>query len=481
MNKIIKNSFFNAIYTFLNVAFPLVTSMYVSRVLQPVGVGMVSYAQTTVTYFVVFASSGMSIYALREFSKAREDRERRNKVFTELFIINTITTTIACVLYVSMILSFEGFRKELLLYCSAGLLIVFQFINIDWMYQGLEHYGYITARSFCIKLISLIMVFVFVKDKNDYVIYALISSAAIGGNNIFNIINARKYVKFSKNVSLKQHLSPIFFVVAAVYLSDIYNKVDITMLGIITQKANVGYYSYAHKTVDIITMICVAITTVLMPRLSLLYETDREKFEKIVDMGIKALVFITLPVYSGIMILASQAVVIMYGESFAPAAETVRILAAMILIKPLANLLCYQLMICTGNEKKRLPAFAAAVVINITLNSFMIPMWQHNGAAIASVISELTVNVIQLFIIVKTVKFSFKNITNLKSVIAAAVMTPVVLLTPLLFDNIYLQLFVTTAVGIVVYFLMGILMKNELIFILFNSVKSKLAVKRLDK
>lgn len=479
MNKLIKNSFFNVLYTLLNVAFPLVTSMYVSRVLAPAGVGMVSYAQTTVTYFVVFASSGMSIYALREFSKAREDIGRRNKVFTELVVINSITTGIACIAYATMILSFEHFRQDLLLYICSGLLLVFQFANIDWMYQGLEHYGYITARSFFIKLCSLAMVFLFVRDKDDFIIYALISSLAIGGNNLFNIINARKYVKLCRTgLNLKPHLRPIFYVVSTTYLSEIYSKVDITMLGAMTAKENVGYYTYAHKTADIVIMICAALSTVLMPRLSLLYQKDKAQFQRIVDFGIKVLVFVVLPVFVGLLILAPQAIEFMYGSAFEPSALTLRIFSAMILIKPLANLLCYQLMICTGNEKKRLPAFIVAVIINIGLNSFMIPMWQHNGAAIASVISELIVNAIQLLVIVKMVKFTFKNTTNLKSLIAAAVMTPAVLFVPTLFDNVYLQLFVTTAVAAVVYFSVGTLIKNELIFMLFRNIKSKLTGKR---
>lgn len=477
MNRIVKNSFFNVLYSLLNVAFPLVTSMYVSRVLLPVGVGMVSYAQTTVSYFVVFASSGMSIYALREFSKAREDRERRNKVFTELLIINTITTLIACVIYSAMVLSVEAFRKELFLYFSTGLLLVFQFINIDWMYQGLEHYGYITARSFVVKLASLVMVILFVKTKENYAVYALISSVAIGGNNIFNVVNARKYIKLTKNVSLKQHISPIFFVVAVTYLSEIYSKVDITMLGMITTKEIVGYYSYAHKIIDIITMLCVAVSTVLMPRLSLLYEKDREKFNKIVNTGIRVIVFITLPVFSGVLILAPQAIEVVFGSSFAPAAVTVRYFSPMILIKPLANLLCYQLMICTGNEKKRLPAFIAAVVINIGLNSFMIPMWQHNGAAVASVISELVVNTVQIFIIVKIVPLNFINSTIFKSLIATVAMTPVVILVQMILGNVYLQLFLAAAAGAAVYVLVGMLLKNELIYMLYIGIKQKLVKK----
>ena len=474
MNKIIKNSFFNVIYTFLNIAFPLITSMYISRVLQPAGVGTVSYAQTTVSYFVAFANAGMGIYGLREFAKVRENPEKRNKVFTELYSINAATTLTALIVYIIMIFSVESFKNDILLYACTGLLLIFQFFNIDWLYQGLEHYGYITARSFIIKVLSLSAIIVFVRNENDYIIYALISSLAIGGNNIFNIVNSRKYVKFSRNISIKSHLQSLVFIAAVTYLAEFYSKIDVTMIGVITTKVNVGYYSYAHKIIEFIIMLCVAVSTVLMPRLSLLYETDKEKFDKLVNMGIKVLVFITFPVYLAVIILAAPAIELLYGEAFLPAVTTVRILASMILIKPLANLLCYQLMISTGNEKKRLPAFVAAVVINIILNYFLIPMLQQNGAAIASVISELAVNLFQILVIVKIVKINFFNLTLLKSIIAAIAMVPVLIVCMILLNNPLLQLLISAAAGSAVYFLAGFVMKNELITLVIDAVKTKL-------
>ena len=60
---------------------------------------------------------------------------------------------------------------------------------MDWFYQGREEFKYIAIRSFVVKLLSLVAIFVFVKEEQDYIIYALISCLAIGGNNIYNIIN----------------------------------------------------------------------------------------------------------------------------------------------------------------------------------------------------------------------------------------------------------------------------------------------------
>lgn len=478
MNRIVKNSFFNLIYTFLNVAFPLITSMYISRVLLPEGVGVVSYAQTIVSYFVTFASTGMSIYGLREFAKARDDLKERNKVYTELFIFNAVATAAALVMFTVLVFSVGEFRSEMLLYFACGLLLIFQFMNIDWMYQGLEHYGYITARSFIIKSVSFVCILLLVKTKDDYVLYALISSLAIGSNNAFIIIHSRKYVRFCRGVCVRRHIAPTLYIAACSYLSTLYNKVDITMLGAITSDQCVGYYSYAYKIIEVILMMCVAISTVFMPQLSIYYQNDKEKFERLVDMGIRILLFITLPVFMGVFILAPYAVTLLYGEAFEPSYTTVRILSLMIIIKPLANLLCYQLMISTGNEKKRLPAFIAAVVMNIALNAFMIPLWQHNGAAIASVISELVVNALQLIVIVRVVRIRFNLLITLKIILSTVIMIPVVVFATLIISDSILRVLVPALAGAAVYLLSGILFKNELMMQMFDVIKQRLKKSR---
>ncbi len=478
MNKIFKNSIFNTIYTLLNVTFPIITSMYISRVLLPHGVGVVSYAQTTVSYFVAFASSGISIYAIREFAKAREDKEERNKVFTELFVFNVITSSIALVAYCVMVFVIGEFRSELMLYFCCGLLIIFQFINIDWMYQGLEQYGYITVRSFVVKTASFICILLFVKTKEDYVIYALISSLAIGSNNVFNIIHARKYVRLVRNISLKKHIAPIVYIALCVYLSAIYNKVDVSMLGIITTKESVGYYSYAHRIIEIVITLCVSVSTVFMPQMSVLYGKDKEKFERLVDIGIRVLLFISVPAAVGIFILAPQTISLMLGASFIPASATVRILTAMIIIKPMANLLCYQLIISTGNERKRLPAFIIAVVLNIGLNSFMIPLWQHNGAALASVISELAINTVLVVIIAKLVHIRVDIPTLLKVLAATALMAVPVVCAVVFIKSTVWQLVVGAVGGTIVYIGANALLKNSIMMMVFKKIASRFKKKK---
>ena len=227
--SMLKNSVFNIIYTASNILFPFITSIYVSRILLPVGVGKVASAQNIASYFVTAAALGLPSYGVREFAKVREDTAKKNSLFTELFIINLISTTISLIAYIFVLILNNGFNGEGALYICCGLAIFFNYLNIDWIYQGLEEYGYITGRSVVIKCISLALLVVFVKTREDYVAYALLTSLALGGNYIFNVIHARKMVGFTLvNLKIRKHIKPIVFIAGIIFMSTIYNKIDIT-------------------------------------------------------------------------------------------------------------------------------------------------------------------------------------------------------------------------------------------------------------
>ncbi len=146
-----KNSIYNIIYTVANILFPFVTSIYVSRILLPVGVGKVASAQNIASYFVTIAALGLPSYGVREFAKVRDNKCESNKLFTELLLLNIVSTTLAVIGFFGLVFINAGFNGEWALYAACGLAIFFNYLNIDWMYKGLEEYGYITGRSLLIK------------------------------------------------------------------------------------------------------------------------------------------------------------------------------------------------------------------------------------------------------------------------------------------------------------------------------------------
>ena len=473
--SLVKNSIYNIIYTVANILFPFMTSIYVSRILLPSGVGKVASAQNIASYFITIAALGLPSYGVREFAKVREKRNQRNKLFTELLLLNIISTTFAVIGYFLLVNANDGFKGEWFLYAASGLAIAFNYLNIDWMYQGLEEYGFITGRSLLIKGISLLTLFFFVKTKQDYVAYALISSLATGGNYIFNVIHARKFVSIDlSKVQLKDHLKPVLLIACIIFLSSVYNKIDVTMLNILATDESVGYYVYAQKTVNMVLTMANAVTAALLPRLSYYYDNDREGFYRLLNKGFQVLCFMTLPLTVGMALVAPQAVEFLYGEAFEPAVLTIRLMCPLILIKGFGDLFCYQLVYSTKSEKIILPASASASTINIITNAALIPTFLQNGAVIASVFSEFVTNAVQFIYMKKKVRFSINVKALTKGLISTIVMAlSVYIIMQLKLPNI-ISLLSEILVGVIVYIAVNLVLKNSLILETVQKVKGKI-------
>ncbi len=472
--SIFKNSVYSVIYNLANVLLPLIISIYVSRVLKAEGIGIVAFATTFVSYFVTLSALGLPSYGTSAISKAKRSQKEKNKVFSELFVINAISTTISLISYLCIILFVDSLRSNLLLYMCCGIQLILCYFNIDWLYKGEEEYAYITKRNIFIKVLSILFIIIFVRNSKDYIIYALISSAAMGLNYVFDIIYLKKFVKFSmKNLNLRIHMKPLAFLAISLFFSSIYSKVDITMLGATIGNKSVGYYSNGHKIINIIITTCTSITAVFLPRMSLLYKENKEKFIRLLNNGIRIILFISIPATIGVFLLSNPAIMVLYGSSFAKTGTVLMIFSPLIIIKGLGDLLCYQTVISIGKEKYLIPAAFAAMIINVVLNIVLIPIYYEIGATIASVISEFVVNAIMIILIRRNVKFMVSFTEVLKVIISSIVMgCSVLIIMTMNFSNI-LTCILSTIVGGVVFILSNLMLKNVLLFDIYKLVLSK--------
>lgn len=476
MKSLAKNSIFNAVYQVLNLIFPLISSMYVARVLMPEGVGRVAYAQNIASYFVTAAALGIPTVGLRAIAGARDDQQELDRAFSSLFVLNAISTTVVLMGYIVLVFSYPAFRKDYQLFLATGMMVLFNYINIEWLFKGNEEYVYIVIRSIAVKIISIGALFLFVQSKDDYIAYAVITTLAFCGNYFFNIVNARKYVTFTlRNLDIRRYIKLVILLSGSLFLSAIYSKLDTTMLGVMCGEASVGYYSYAHKVLQIGIGFCTAVTTAFLPRLSYYFDRNKEEFYALVGKGVQIVAFLSIPAAVGLCILAPDAVRILFGYEFLPAAVTLRIFSALIVVFAFGNLLCYQMMLCSGNEKKYVLLLLAAAFLNIMLNSVLIPKWKENGAAIASVCTELFINIVSGIYHHKKLNLRYKRKPIGDAIISASIMgVCILLIRPMLSESI-LSFICCITTGVLVYFVVNILLKNQFTRDVLIVVKQKVS------
>lgn len=393
----INNTLFNVIYKISNVIFPLIISIYTSRVLLPEGIGKVASAQNIVSYFTLVAALGIPNYGIREIAKVTSSEKKRNQVFSELFVLNFISTSICVMLYYIMILYIEFFHANRFLYIVSGISIILNYISVDWFYYGCEQFSYIAIRNIVVKIFLALCVIIFVKEQEDYIKYAFISGIVSAGNNVFNWIHLKRYhvsLQFF-DISIARHFRPIFTMLATVISIEIYTLVDTTMLSVLCSEEVVGYYASSSKIIRVIVILLTALGGALLPRLTEYYHKGRkEECENLINQVFNYIFFLAVPCGIGMFFVSEYMVLIFYGEAFREAAATVKIFSFLLYVLTFSNLFGTQVLLTVNEEKKLLIATVIGAVLNVTLNAFLIPMYMQNGAATASVISETVVTII---------------------------------------------------------------------------------------
>lgn len=287
-------------------------------------------------------------------------------------------------------------------------------------------------------------------------------------------MHARKMVGFTLvNLKIRKHIKPIVFIAGIIFMSTIYNKIDITMLSALSTDEAVGYYSYAQRTVNIVLTMCSAVTAIFLPRLSYYYDNEKAVFYKLMDKGFQILCLGVVPLAVGLFLTANQAVVLLYGDSFTPTGTTIKLMCPLILIKGFGDLLCYQLAYSSKNEYILLPGSAIASIINVITNSILIPLYAQNGAVIASVMSELTTNIIQFLYLKRKIKYHISNTALVLSLFSTMVMAAVVCAIIKMNLPLAVALAMEISIGGAIYLLMNIALKNRILSEMLTKVLKK--------
>ena len=99
-----KNYIYNLVYQILLLLTPLITTPYLSRVLGADGIGTVSFAESVVYYFTLFATLGITTFGQREISYAQDDKQKRTQIFWETKALQVLTSLISLIIYVLFVM-----------------------------------------------------------------------------------------------------------------------------------------------------------------------------------------------------------------------------------------------------------------------------------------------------------------------------------------------------------------------------------------
>ncbi len=411
-----KNITYNVILTLSQYIIGFITFPYISRVLGVSNIGIVSFVDNTINYFILFSTLGAATIGTREIAKYQNDREKINIVFSSLITIYTIYTCIVVIVYVFAISFVEQLRIHQQLFYIGIAKLIFSVFLIEWFYRGTENFKYITTRTLMIKILYVITLLIFVKNNSHYKIYFILTTSVVVVNAFINIIYSRKFVRLSiKGITLKPYFKQSFYLGSYSLLTSMYTTFNVMYLGFVSNTVEVGYYWAALTLYGILLGFFSAFTGAMMPRMSsLLFFGEKEAFKNLIQKSFNLVFTISFPLIFGSILLAPQIIGLLAGKGYEGAIFPMRIIMPLVLIVGIAQILAIQVILPMQKDKLILYGSLLGAFIGLTFNIVLVKKFGSEGTAFVLLLSECAVTMFYIYTVRKNnlIGFPWQSLVN---------------------------------------------------------------------
>ena len=422
-SKVKANFIYNTAYHIFLIIVPLITTPYVSRRLGAAGIGDYAFAYSIAYYFSLFIKLGLNNYGNRAVAYVRDDKEKLSREFWNIYCFQFLLAIAVTALYLAYCFLFAGNRQIsiylLLFVISAGL-------DITWFFWGMEEFKITVTRSVIIKILCTAAIFLFVKTEEDTGIYTLILSIGFLGGQIFVWPRLFKYVSFVRpeKAEVIRHIKPNLVLFLPAIAVSLYKIMDKIMLGWMSSKTEVGFYESSEKIIKIPMAIIESLGAVMQPRMSNLVSNhaDSGYLRQVLRKSVLVAVFFSTLLGFGIMSIAGEFVPLFYGQGFDKCVTLYMILLPSCMFLSFTNVIKSQYLLPQKKDREYIIALFTGAAVNLTANALLIPGLASVGAAIGTLLAEISVCFVIAWIVHGKIRISEYFLITVPFAISGAAM-----------------------------------------------------------
>ncbi|KMY78761.1 oligosaccharide flippase family protein [Leuconostoc mesenteroides] len=400
-----KKNFINyTAYQLVTFLLPILLNAYISRTLGVSNIGMYNLSLSITTYFSIFLKLGIDLYGSREVAYARtKGKSGVAKIFCGVFQIQITTGIVVISIFI-----FGGywlahvFALPYQLLLIQGISILTALLDISWLVIGLEKFNVIILRNTLVKLLSIVLVVLFVKNESQLNLYAVI----IVLTNLLATVSVwfmmKEYVEIKFRTRNYHYFKPISVLFLPIIATSLFTQLDTILVAHFSSFKEVGFYVTALSIIAIPKILVSSFGSVVMPHMSKQVGdmTQSEETDIIVDSIIYWMIFSGLVVVF-ILFNSYQIVNIMYGHFFNKSAYLLKILVIMFPFYVLGNILRTQVLIPKRNDKPYVVSIVVASIVNISGNILLVPILGAQGGITAVILTEIIIFIIEFMYTIK--------------------------------------------------------------------------------
>ena len=403
-NSVVYNSLWLMILQGVNTILPMITIPYITRILGAEGYGIFSAAQNWIFYLQVIVEYGFGLWGARKVALIKDDdTEEISEIFSEILnariILCILSFILMCTISAIANISIDRFICQIILYA----MIIGSMLQLIWLFQGKENMKPITIINIISRIISVLLIFIFVKNKSDIYAYTFFYSITYIISALLTIRVAKKkynirYIHVGIG-SIFRVLKEAWYIFLSSALIKVFSGIALSILTIVSSNYYIGVYSAIYKIPYILVMAFSPISQALYPSIS-------KKYKSSFNEGVKFVEKITLPIValftiiSIVIILLKDIIVkIAFGSEYVLYSSIIFFLLIQTIFAIYNNFLGVQTLVASGNQKNYSRAFSRAAIFMGSIYLLVFILFDGEKALYAvSIGSAISESILTIFL-----------------------------------------------------------------------------------
>lgn len=269
---VLANFSYLGILQVFSILFPLLTYPYLLRVIGLELYGVVLFAQAVMSYVSLVINFGFNMSSAKEVAVHRGDKGELSRIVSTTYISKSILWAACGVVYVAVVGSFPFFREHYMVYLLSYLLAFNELLLPAWFFQGMEKMKYITVVNVTSRLLFVAAIFIFVKDKGDYLYVPLLNGAGavVAGLLALYIVFVKEGIRFMPSAirGIKDDYRRSFPLFISSLSTQVYVNVNKLVVGSCLGMSEVSIYDVGEKVSHLMKLPIQVVAQATFPKIS---------------------------------------------------------------------------------------------------------------------------------------------------------------------------------------------------------------------
>ncbi len=435
--------------------------IYGARVLGTAGYGVFSYATTLAGFFTLFVDPGINAVLVREGAKATP--EERHSLFSTTLIMKAVIIAVSVIAVIVIAPLFSTLPGAKALLPFAALIIVFDSIRefLSSLFRAEEKMQW-DATSFLAASIGIVTLgFIFLRLSATPLSFS--KAYALGtaiGAFVAIWLSRKSFHKIFSESSGKQ----VGFILKTAWpfaitgvLGTLFTTTDILIISWMKTASDVGIYSAVIRIVQLLYLIPMVIQMSILPIFARFAKHDPEKFRATLEQIISFIFLISIPLSLGGIILGKEIMSLVFGPAYIAGWVAFSIFMIGLSFDYAGSIISTSIF-AYDHQKSLIISSAIGGTANVLLDLLLIPHWGMEGSAIATLVSQILINV-YLWSVMKKLN-NFHILGKVKKIATASI---IMAISTALFYIIGINIIINIAISGIVYFSILFLLKESLL------------------